>query len=185
MSVIDMATSLGASVLTVVTGGTEPGTKGVIETQKFLADRVNPVADYAANRGFRLALEPLNPMFGGNRTCLMRVRDALDLCQAIAAANFGIAVNVYHVWWDTDAAQACAEAGDRIMSFHLCDWLEKTTDMSLDRGMMGDGAADIKAIRAAVEAAGYTGFQEVEIFRETTGGVALLRTFSTRWLAGS
>ena len=103
-------------------------------------------------------------MFGGNRTWLMSVRDALNACQAIAAPNVGIAVDVYHVWWDTDLAAACVEADDLIMGFHLCDWLETTGDMLLDRGMMGDGVADIKVIRAAVDEAGYTSFCEVEIF---------------------
>ncbi|MCR9088860.1 MAG: sugar phosphate isomerase/epimerase [Rhodobacteraceae bacterium] len=162
---IDMAADLGAPVLTIVTGGTEPGTKGVIETQKILAERVATLAPYAANRGVSLALEPLNPMFGGNRTCLMTVRDAVAVCERVGAPNVGIAVDVYHVWWDTTLAESlCAAGPERILGYHLCDWLEDTSDMLLDRGMMGDGVADLRAIRTAVEAAGYRGPCEVEIF---------------------
>ncbi len=161
---IDMAAGLGTSVLTIVTGGTEPGTKGVSESQKVLADRVATLAPYAAERRVNLALEPLNPMFGGNRTCIFTVRDALKVCRMVGAANVGIAVDVYHVWWDTDLAGSCAEAGDRILGYHLCDWLENTTHMLLDRGMMGDGVADLKTIRKSVENAGYTGACEVEVF---------------------
>jgi sugar phosphate isomerase/epimerase len=161
---VDMAAALGTQVLTIVTGGTEPGTKGVLESQKILAERVAVLADYAADRDVRLALEPLNPMFGGNRSCIFTVRDALRVCDRVGAANVGIAVDVYHVWWDTDLPAACAEAGKRILGYHLCDWRETTRDMLLDRGMMGDGVADLKAIRGAVENAGYRGACEVEIF---------------------
>lgn len=161
---IDMAAGLGTGVLTIVTGGTEPGTKGVLESQKLLAERVARIAPYAAERGVTLALEPLNPMFGGNRSCLFTVRDALRVCDMVGAPNVGIAVDVYHVWWDSDLQAACTEAGNRIVGFHLCDWLETTSHMLLDRGMMGDGVADLRAIRRAVEGAGYRGACEVEIF---------------------
>lgn len=161
---IDMAAELGTDVLTIVTGGTEPGTKGVLETRKILAERLARVTDHAAASGVRLALEPLNPMFGGNRTCLMTVRDALDVCEMARSDALGIAVDVYHVWWDTTLRESCIAAGNRIIGYHLCDWLEHTSDMLLDRGMMGDGVADLRAIRGSVEAAGYKGACEVEIF---------------------
>jgi sugar phosphate isomerase/epimerase len=103
-------------------------------------------------------------MFGGNRTVLMTVRDALNVCEAVGAPNLGVAVDVYHVWWDSTLRDSCAAAGDRILGYHLCDWLETTRDMLLDRGMMGDGVADLRGIRAAVEDAGYAGACEVEVF---------------------
>lgn len=161
---IDMAAGLGAPVLTVVTGGTEPGTRGVAESRKRLVDRLAALAPHAAARHVALAVEPLNPMFGGNRTCLFTVADALAVCDAVGAANVGIAVDVYHVWWDTTLAAALGAARGRILGYHLCDWLEVTRHMLLDRGMMGDGVADLRAIRAAVEAAGYAGPCEVEVF---------------------
>ncbi len=164
-SSVEMAAALGTDVLTIVTGGTEPGTRGVLETQKILAERVRALAEFAAPLGVKLALEPLNPMFGGNRTCLFTAREALDLCRRVDAPNVGVAIDVYHVWWDTSLASVLAEEGKgRILGYHLCDWLESTTDMLLDRGMMGDGVADLRAIRQAVEGGGYQGACEVEIF---------------------
>lgn len=162
---IDMAAALKAPILTIVVGGVEPGTKGVRESLKLVADRVAEAAPYAAARGVKLALEPLNPVYGGNRSCLTTMRDALDLCDVIGAPNVGVAADVYHVWWDTDLAAQLQRAGaNRIYGYHLCDWLADTTDVLLDRAMMGDGVADLKAIRAALENAGYTGPCEVEIF---------------------
>lgn len=161
---IDMAAALGAPVLTIVTGGTEPGSLGLGESRKRLAERIAAHADHAAACGVRLALEPLNPMFGGNRTCIFTVRDALDICDMVSRDDVGIAVDVYHVWWDGTLAESLTEAAGHVMGYHLCDWLETTTDMLLDRGMMGDGVADLKGIRAAVEASGYAGPCEVEVF---------------------
>lgn len=165
---IDMAAALGAPVLTIVTGGTEPGTKGLEETRKRLAERVTRHAEHAARCKVDLALEPLNPMFGGNRTCLFTVRDALEICRAVSAPNVGVAVDVYHVWWDRTLPETLEQARGRVLGYHLCAWLEDTSDMLLDRGMMGDGVADLKGLRRAVEATGYDGLCEVEIFSAET-----------------
>jgi len=161
---IDVAAALGAPVLTIVTGGTEVGSVGLDESRKRLTERVVRHADYAAQGNVNLALEPLNPMFGGNRTCLFTVRDALEICLAVGTPNVGVAVDVYHVWWDRTLAEVLSTASGRIFGFHLCDWLESTSHMLLDRGMMGDGVADLKAIRQSVEWAGYQGLCEVEVF---------------------
>ncbi|MCB2128155.1 MAG: sugar phosphate isomerase/epimerase [Rhodobacteraceae bacterium] len=161
---IDLAAELGAPSLTIVTGGTEPGTLGLEDSRKRLTERVAHHAEYAVQTGIKLALEPLNPMFGGNRTCLFTVRDALEICREIDAPNVGIAIDVYHVWWDRTLPAAIKESTGRIFGFHLCDWLEDTSHMLLDRGMMGDGVADLKSLRRAVEDAGYKGPCEVEIF---------------------
>jgi sugar phosphate isomerase/epimerase len=162
---IDTAAALGAPVLTVVVGGVEPGTRGVRDSLLLVADRMEEAAQHAAACGIRLALEPLHPVYAGNRSCLTRLRDALDICDALGAPNVGVAVDVYHVWWDTALEADLMRAGrDRIFGFHLCDWLADTTDVLLDRGMMGDGVADLPAIRAAVHGAGYRGPEEVEIF---------------------
>lgn len=165
---IDMAAALTAPVLTIVVGGVDPGTKGVTESLKRVTDRVAEAAPYAAARGIRLALEPLNPVYAGDRSCLTTLRDALDICDTIGAPNLGVAVDVYHVWWDTTLAAQLTRAGPRIFGYHLCDWRADTRDVLLDRGMMGDGVADLRMIRAAVEAAGYAGLCEVEIFSANT-----------------
>jgi sugar phosphate isomerase/epimerase len=161
---IDMAADLGAPVLTIVTGGTEPDMKGIASSQARLAERLARIDDHARGAGVRLALEPLNPMFGGNRTCLMTARDALDVCDAVGSDNIGVAIDVYHVWWDRTLAASLDGEGRRIFGFHLCDWLRDTAHMLLDRGMMGDGVADLRGLRAIVEGAGYAGPCEVEIF---------------------
>ncbi len=162
---INMAAELGAPILTIVVGGVVTGTHSISESLKRVTDIVAEAAPVAAKAGVKLALEPLNPVYAGNRSCLVTVRDALDICSVIDAPGVGIAVDVYHVWWDLTLARELQRAGPkRILGYHLCDWLADTSDILLDRGMMGDGVADLKSLRAAVEGAGYNGYCEVEIF---------------------
>lgn len=162
---IEMAHDLGTDVLTVVTGGVIEGSHSITDSLKRVRDIVSEAASIAALANVTLALEPLNPVYGGNRSCLVTVRDALDMCEEIAAPNVQIAIDVYHVWWDTSLRDELRRRGKGLIAgYHLCDWLADTTDVLLDRGMMGDGVADLKSLRASVEDAGYEGFCEVEIF---------------------
>jgi sugar phosphate isomerase/epimerase len=121
--------------------------------------------EHARKAGVRIGLEPLHPMYAADRACVNTMRHANDLCDALGE-GIGILVDVYHVWWDPHLAPEIARAGaaGRILGFHACDWLVPTRDFLTDRGMMGDGVIDIPRIRGMVEAAGYGGFVEVEIF---------------------
>ena len=110
-----------------------------------------------------LAIEPLHPMYAADRACVNTLAHANDLCDELGE-GLGIALDVYHVWWDPDLAAQIERAGKRIITYHVCDWMVPTTDLLLDRGMPGDGAIDLKAIRAMVEATGYDTYIDVEIF---------------------
>jgi sugar phosphate isomerase/epimerase len=102
-------------------------------------------------------------MHAAERSCVNTLAQANDLCDELGA-GIGLAVDVYHVWWDPELAREIGRAGqERLLAFHICDWLVPTRDMLYDRGMMGDGVIDIRHIRSVIEAAGYHGFCEVEI----------------------
>jgi sugar phosphate isomerase/epimerase len=115
-----------------------------------------------------LAIEPLHPMYAADRACVNTLEQALDLCDELDAQRsgaLGVAVDVYHVWWDPKLEQQIARAGKkRLLAFHVCDWLTPTRDLLNDRGMMGDGVIDIPRIRGWMEAQGFQGYSEVEIF---------------------
>lgn len=162
---IDQAAALGSPLLTIVVGGVIPGSHGVGESLERVTEIVAGASDYAKKAGVMLALEPLNPVYAGNRSCLVTVRDAVDMCQRIGGSAVGVAIDVYHVWWDTSLESQVNRLGrHQLCGLHVCDWLADTKDVLLDRGMMGDGVADIKAIRRCVERVGYDGLVEVEIF---------------------
>ena len=124
------------------------------------------VAPYAAERGVGLAIEPLHPMFAGDRSVIVTLGEALDLAERFPADRCGVIVDAYHVWWDPEVEAQVARAGGRILGYHVSDWLAPPPDALLGRGMMGDGVIELRRLRAAVEAAGYTGPIEVEIFNQ-------------------
>jgi sugar phosphate isomerase/epimerase len=170
---IDQAATLGAHCFVMVVGSLPAGSRDLAGARKQVAEGAAVLFEHARRVGVRLALEPLHPMYAGDRSCLNTIAQALDMAEAIepepgATPALGVALDVYHVWWDPDLAGGVARAGaaGRLFAFHVCDWLVPTQDLLMDRGMMGDGVIDIRSIRGAAEAAGYRGLIEVEIFSD-------------------
>jgi sugar phosphate isomerase/epimerase len=161
---VDEAAALGAVCLVLVAGGLPAGSKDIAGARAQVRDGLAELIPYARSAGVRLALEPLHPMYAADRACVSTLGQANDLCEELADDALGVAVDVYHVWWDPDLGRQIARAGRKILAYHVCDWLVPTTDLLLDRGMMGDGVVDLRAIRRMVEATGYRGHCEAEIF---------------------
>ena len=166
LKAIDEAAALGADCLVLVVGGLPGSSKDIAGARQMVQDGIAAMLPHAKASGVPIAIEPLHPMYAADRACVNTIDQALDICVELGDENLGVAVDVYHVWWDPNLAAAIARAGDmkRIFAHHICDWLVPTTDLLLDRGMMGDGVIDLPGIRRMIEAAGYFGPQEVEIF---------------------
>ena len=163
---IEEAHTLGAQCLVLVVGGLIPGSKDLPGSREKVKDGIAAILPEARKAGIPLAIEPLHPMQAAERACINTLEQALDLCDYFQE-GIGVAVDAYHVWWDPKLQQQIERAGKmRILAYHICDWLVPTRDLLNDRGMMGDGVIDLPRIRSWVEAAGYTGFHEVEIFSE-------------------
>jgi sugar phosphate isomerase/epimerase len=161
---IDEARTLGAQCLVLVVGGLLPGSKDLLASRNQVKDAIGAILPEARKAGVPLAIEPLHPMQAAERACVNTLEQALDLCEYFQE-GVGVAVDVYHVWWDPKLEAQIRRAGKkRILAYHICDWLVPTRDLLNDRGMMGDGVIDLPKIRSWVEGAGYTGFDEVEIF---------------------
>ena len=161
---IEDAATLEARCLVLVVGGLPAGSKDLAGAREQVRDGIGAVLGHARGCGVPLAIEPLHPMYAADRACVNTLAQANDLCDELGE-GLGLAVDLYHVWWDPRLKAEIERAGDkRLLAFHICDWLVPTTDLLLDRGMMGDGVIDIPLIRSWVEAAGYRGFHEVEIF---------------------
>ncbi|MDT0682671.1 sugar phosphate isomerase/epimerase family protein [Roseicyclus sp. F158] len=161
---VDEAAALGAECLVMVVGGLPKGSKDLPAAWSLVEEGLAETLDYARKAGVKIAIEPLHPMYAADRACVNTMGHALDICDRLGD-GIGCAVDVYHVWWDPELETQLARAGkERIMAFHICDWLVPTRDMLTDRGMMGDGVIDIPGIRGLVEAQGFDGLNEVEIF---------------------
>ncbi|KOG78028.1 MULTISPECIES: sugar phosphate isomerase/epimerase [Streptomyces] len=166
---IDEAAALSTDTLVLVSGGLPPGSRDLHGARERVADALAELAPYAAERGVRLAIEPLHPMFASDRCVVSTLGQALDLAERFPAEQVGVVVDTYHLWWDDRAPAdiARAGAGGRIHAFQLADWITPLpAGVLLGRGQLGDGSVDFRAFRSAVESTGYDGPIEVEIFNE-------------------
>ena len=162
---IEEAWTLGAECLVLVVGGLPPGSKDLVGARRMVEDGIGAVLPDALAAEIPLAIEPLHPMYAGDRAVVNTTGQALDICDRLGNQGLGVALDVYHVWWDPEIEAQIRRAGaERLAAFHICDWLVPTTDLLEDRGMMGDGVIDIPKIRGWVEAQGFAGYSEVEIF---------------------
>jgi sugar phosphate isomerase/epimerase len=165
---VDEAAELGAACLVMVCGGLPAGSKDLPEARKMVSEGLAALMPHARAAGVPIAIEPLHPMYAADRSCVNSLGQALDIAEAVGGGGIGAAIDVYHVWWEPDLAEQIARAGrmGAIFAHHICDWLVPTRDLLNDRGMMGDGVIDLPAFRAMIEAAGFHGAQEVEIFSD-------------------
>ena len=161
---IDEAEALGAPLIVLVCGANTG--QSLNESRKQIAEGIEAVLPYAKSANIKLAIEPLHPMYADTRSAINTLEQANDMAEQINSPTLGVAIDVYHLWWDPALQKEIARCGhnNNIFAFHICDWKSPTTDLLLDRGLMGEGCINIKEIRGWVEEAGFNGFHEVEIF---------------------
>ncbi|MDD1533684.1 MULTISPECIES: sugar phosphate isomerase/epimerase family protein [unclassified Bradyrhizobium] len=178
---VDEAKALGAPCIVLVVGGlpqySRPGSeasKDIAAARGQVEDAIAEMLEYARQAKLPLAIEPLHPAYAADRACVNTTKQALDICDRLdpgRSGMLGVALDVYHIWWDPELMGQIARAGqDRLLAFHVCDWLVPTRDILNDRGMMGDGVIDITSVRQAVEAQGFAGYSEIEIFSDDWWG---------------
>ena len=161
---LDEAAAIGAPSVVLVCGAL-PG-QALTESREQISDGIASVLDHAAGVNVKLSIEPLHPMYADTRSAVNTLKQANDICDAFDNPFLGVAVDVYHVWWDPDLRQEIERCGKSgyLFAFHICDWMSPTVDILNDRGLMGEGCINIREIRGWVEDAGFGGFNEVEIF---------------------
>ncbi|SNS93330.1 sugar phosphate isomerase/epimerase family protein [Rhodococcoides kyotonense] len=183
---LDEAAELGAPELVMVMGGIPD--RDLIGARARVEERLASLVPYALDRGVRIALEPLHPMYVADRAVISTLGQALSMAEPHPAEAVGVVVDTFHVWWDPDLESLIATAGERgrISSYQVCDWLvPMEADPLLSRGMMGDGVIDFGSIGSWVRDAGYRGDIEVEIFNEkvwATDGDQVIETMKQRYL---
>jgi sugar phosphate isomerase/epimerase len=161
---IDEASELGTSLIVLVCGA-DP-TQSLEDSRAQIQEGIETILPQAKAAGIKLAIEPLHPMYADTRSAINTLAQANDMAEQINSTHVGVAVDVYHLWWDPSLEQEIKRCGenDHLLAFHICDWNSPTVDMLLDRGLMGDGCIPVNRIRSWVEATGFNGFYEVEIF---------------------
>ena len=163
---LDEAAALGADTLVMVCGGIPEGSRDLDGARQMAVDGLAAMAPHAKARGVRIGIEPLHPMFAADRSVVSTLGLANDMADKVGSDQVGVVIDVYHVWWDPHVYREIERSRGRIFGFHVCDWLVPTPHMLMGRGMMGDGVIEIARLRQAVEAQGYHGPIECEIFNQ-------------------
>ncbi len=161
---VDEAQAIGAPLIVLVCGSAADQALDLSRGQ--IAEGIAAVLPHAEAAGVKLAIEPLHPMYADTRSAINTLAQTNDMVEQLDSSSVGVAVDVYHTWWDPELEAEIRRAGDSIFAFHVCDWRVPTRDMLNDRGMMGEGCIPIKQIRSWIEAAGFDGWVEVEIFSD-------------------
>ncbi len=161
---IEAAAEIGAPLIVLVCGA-DPG-QSLAESRKQIQDGIEFILPYAKENNIKLAIEPLHPMYADDRSAINTLKQANDMCERINDPDVGVTVDVYHLWWDETLETEISRCGEnkRLFSFHISDWKTPTTDLLLDRGLMGEGCIPLRKIRGWIEASGFGGYHEVEIF---------------------
>lgn len=163
---IEQAAAIGAPMIVLVCGA--DGGQSLEKSREQIAEGIVKILPSAQRSGIKLAIEPLHPMYAGDRSAINTIGQANDMVEMIHSASVGVAVDVYHLWWDPALQfeiQRCA-AHHHLFAFHVCDWNVPTSDFLNDRGLMGDGCINVPEIRSWVEESGFRGYNEVEIFSD-------------------
>lgn len=169
-ALVDAAT-LGAECFVMVVGGPPAGSRDLEGARQQVKEGIAQLLPLASSLGVSLAIEPLHPMYAADRSCVSTLEQALDMCLELdpsGTAPIGIALDVYHTWWDPKLHDMIARAGleKRILAYHVNDWMTPTTDMLVDRGMPGEGVIDLHAFGKSVRLADFNGLTEIEVFSE-------------------
>lgn len=163
---IEQAAAIGAPSIVLVCGA--DGRQSLEKSREQIAEGITRLIPAAKSAGVKLSIEPLHPMYAGDRSAINTLKQANDMAEMINSEWVGIAVDVYHLWWDEtlqSEIKRCA-ANNHLFAFHVCDWNVPTIDFLNDRGLMGDGCINVPEIRGWVEEAGFSGYNEVEIFSD-------------------
>ena len=162
---IDEAAALDAATLVLVPGGLPRGDRDLAAARDRATSAIERLVPYAHDRGVKLGIEPMNPIYAADRGVISTLAQALDIAERFDVADVGVVVDTFHLWWEPGVAEQLQRAGPRILSYQICDWITPLpADTLLARGMMGDGHIDFAGFTRSVVAAGYSGDIEVEIF---------------------
>jgi len=163
---IEEAALLGAPLVVLVCGADPAQPLEVSRCQIY--EGIAAVLPQAKAAGVKLAVEPMHPVYADTRSAINTLAQANDMALAFDSPWLGVAVDVYHVWWDPALQEQIIRCGSNghLLAFHICDWRVPTRHLLYDRGVMGEGCIPVRQIRQWVESAGFAGFHEAEIFSD-------------------
>jgi len=141
------------------------GSRDRDEALAIAIEGVRSLAREAELLDLTLALEPFQQIGIEDWSLVGTLDEAAAFVAEVGSPALGIQFDVWHLWNTPDLVGEIARHADLIAGVHVNDWREPTRGWG-DRCLPGDGVADLGAILGALDAAGWSGFYDVEIFSD-------------------
>lgn len=136
------------------------------EARALVVDGLRTVAAEAERHGLRIALEPHQREGGEPWSIVGSIPEAVELIRdAGDPPALGIQFDVWHLWNTPTLYDDIERELDRFVGVHVCDRPAEPRAWA-DRLLPGDGVANVPAILAALESAGWDGPYDIEIFSD-------------------
>ena len=143
-----------------VTG--DPRSRDADEMRRMTVDGLRTVARFAADHGVTLGVEPYREDAG---SLVSTLPDTVDLIDEIGEPNVKIIADTWHFWDLPGIEDDLRHYADRLIGVQLNDRREPFRGWA-DRRLPGDGFFDHRAFLGALDAAGYDGWYDVEVFSD-------------------
>ena len=151
----------GLVLLTGTGSGRDPD-----DARATVVDGLRTIAAEAERHGVRVGIEPYQRDSGEQWTIAGSIPDAVELIhEAGDPPALGIQFDVWHLWNTPTLFDDIARESGRFTGVHVCDVRDPTRGWA-DRALPGDGPADVPAILQALDAAGWEGLYDIEIFSD-------------------
>lgn len=128
------------------------------------ARRLYPaLAAHAASKHMKVAFEPLSVVLMNNDSFISTLDEALKLIQDVNHPNFGLLLDVWHIWREPMILERVARL-DNMFAVHICDWPKCEPRAIADRVIPGEGLIDLAVMLKAIETSGFNGAYALELF---------------------
>ena len=126
-------------------------------------EAVAELCDAAADSTVKIALQPMDALFGKNWSFLNRLEETLEILERVNCPSAQFCFGTYHLWKEPRLLEVLPQIVHRIAVVQLSDWREPPRSEN-DRELPGDGVIPLKEIVTTLEQSGYRGLYEVEVW---------------------
>jgi len=156
-----VARQVGADCLLVIPG--PQATHIRTHAARLTVDALSELCEAASDSSVRIAIQPMHALFRKGWSFLNTLEETLRLLERVGCQQAGMCFGTYHLWQEENLITRIPEALSRIALVQLSDWRDSPRCEN-DRAMIGEGRVPLRTIIGALEASGYRGYYEVEVW---------------------
>lgn len=136
------------------------------EARALVVDGLRRIAAVARDAGVTVSLEPMTRESGVpiDGPIVATIEDALALFAEVGEPTMQVVVDVWHLHDAPGVLDDLRRHASRISTLQCCDWRQPRGPR--DRALPGEGSADVPAMMGALEAGGFDGWLDLEVFSD-------------------